>query len=233
MKKNILKYSLFGFVLLSGFFSWFSIYRAMKIPEASIWLVPMVWFSLYIISIYLITILIHQEIAVEFVIILSFLMSLIFTFSIVYFIILFFCVFIVFSAVRAIKKDLVLNTKVKLWGTLFVGKLRIVFVLALLISSQYFFFASKVNGQKNVPKFDASPISSKIIEPFLGFINPDFKKIKEDGLTVDQFILENQKNNADNSFFNTEDIVDQQIPENLSIKQKETLKQQALQQIND
>jgi len=233
IKKNILKYSLIGLVIFFGFLSWFSVYRAMKIPEASVWLMPIVWFSLYIISMCLAIVLVRQEITVELVITFSFLLSLAFTFSIWYFVILIFCAFLMLSAVRNIRKDLNLNIKISLWKSLFVGKFKIIIVLALLISSQYFFFINKANGQKTVPEFDISSVSSKLIEPILGIINPDFKKIEQDGLTVDQFILENQKNNENNSLFNIGDIVDQQIPENLPSEQKEALKQQALQQIND
>ena len=233
IKKNILKYSLFGFILIFGFFSWFSVYRAMKIPEASIWLMPIIWFSLYVIAMCLAIVLVRQEIAVELAITFSFLLSLIFTFSIWYFAIFIFCVFLMLSAVRNIRKDLDLNIKISLWKSLLVGKFKIIIVLALLISSQYFFFVSKTDGQKTVPKFNISVMSSKMIEPILGIINPDFKKIKQDGITVDKFILENQNNSDINFLSNNEETIDQQIPADLPSKQREALKQQALQQIND
>lgn len=232
MKKNILNYALLVLILITSFFSWFSVYRGIIIPEASTWVVPATCFSLYIISIYLFTILVRQEIAVEIAIIFSLLMSLIFTFSIWYLIILFFCAFFILSAARAIRKDLDLNTKVNLWGSLFVGKLRIIFALSLLISSQYFFFINKTDGQKSVPKFDVSSMTSKLVEPVLEFINPDFRKVKEDGLTVDQFILENQNNNEGDFLFDSEAMIDEQIPADLPSEQRELLKQEAMQQIN-
>lgn len=233
MGKNILKYVLLGSVLATSFFAWFSVYRAMKVPEVSIWLVPAICFSLYIIAICLAAVLVRQEITVELAITFSFLLSLLFTFSIWYLLILVACILLVLCAIRNIRKDLDLNIKIDLWKSLFVGKFRIVIALALVISSQYFFFISKTNGQKNIPKFDTSSITSKIVEPILEIIYPDFKKVQKDGLTVDQFIFENQKNSEINSTVDTETIIDQQIPADLPVKQKEALKQQALEQIAD
>jgi hypothetical protein len=205
----------------------------MKVPEASVWLVPMIWFSLYVIAMCLSVVMVHQEIAVELIVTFSFLLSLIFNFSIWYVAILIFCDFLMLSAVRNIRKDLDLNVKISLWKSLFVGKFKIIIVLALLISSQYFFFVNKTNGQKTIPKFDISMVSSKMVEPILGIINPDFKKIQQDGLTVDQFILENQKNSEVNFLSDNEEAIDQQIPADLPSEQRESLKQQALQQIAD
>lgn len=233
MRKNILKYVLLGLMIIASFFAWFSVYRAMKIPEASTWLVPAICFSFYVILICLVAVLVRQEIVVELAIIFSFLLSLPFTFSVWYLLILTLCVLLMLYAVRNIREDLDLNVKISLWKSLFMGKFKIALALAIIISSQYFFFVNKTDGQKTVPKLDTSVMSSKLIEPILGIINPEFKKIQQDGLTVDQFILENQKNNESNFLINNEEMIDQQIPADLPSKQRESLKQQALQEIAD
>jgi hypothetical protein len=108
--------------------------------------------------------------------------------------------------------------------------------LALLISSQYFFMINSVNGQKFVPKLDFSSVTSKLIQPILVMLNPNFKSMQKDGLTVDQFIIQSQKENtadalSDKSY--AEEMIDQQIPKNLPSDQQAMLKQRALQQVSD
>lgn len=224
-----MKYVLPSLMIVASFFAWFSIYRAMKIPEASIWLVPAFCFSLYVISICLVAVMVRQEIVVELAIAFSFLLSLVFTFSIGYLLILILCTLFMLYAVRNIRKDLDLNVKINLWKSLYTGKFKIALSLAIIISSQFFFFVSKTDGQKTVPKFDVSSITSKLVKPILGIINPEFKKIEQDGITVDQFILiESKKDILDG-----EEMIYEQIPYDLPNEQKEALKQQALQQIND
>lgn len=233
MKKNILKYVLPSLMIVASFFAWLSVYRAMKIPETSIWMVPAICFSLYVILICLVAVLVRQEIVVELVITFSFLLSLLFTFSVGYLLILVLCILLMLYAVRNIRNDLDLNVKISLWKSLYTGKFKIALALAIIISSQYFFFVSKTDGQKTVPNFDVSSMTSKLVEPILGIINPEFKKIQQDGLTVDQFILENQKNSESTFLLNNEETIDKQIPADLPSKQRESLKQQTLQQIND
>ena len=102
------------------------------------------------------------------------------------------------SGLRSIRKDLDMNIKVSLWKSLYTGKFKLVFALAIIICSQYFFIISASNGQKVIPKFDLSPVTTKLVEPILGMINPNYKTIQQDGLTVDEFILKSQPNNAGN-----------------------------------
>jgi hypothetical protein len=234
-KKNILKYSLIGFVLLSGFLSWFSVFSTSKISGTSAWSLSIVFFSLFIIAMCLATILINQEIVVEIVVAITFLSSLIFTFFLWYFVILLFAVLLVLAGLREIRKDLDLNIKVDLWKSLYVGKFKIVLALALLISSQYFFMTNSPNGQKTIPKLDFSSVTSKLIQPILVMINPNFKSVQKEGLTVDQFIIQSQqkKDDASTNPIFSEEMIDQQIPSNLPSEQRTELKKEALKQISD
>ncbi len=232
-KHNILKYVLFGLTLTSGFFSWFSVFQATKFPEANEWVAPILWFSLFVMMLCLMTILVDSIIAVELVAAAAFLLSLIFAFSLWHLAISIFCTLLMLSGLRHIRKDLDLNIKISLWKSLYTGKVRIVFALAIIISSQYFFIINSANGQKVIPRFDLSSISTRLVEPILGMINPNFKTIQKEGLTVDQFILESQQGKSDAVMSLSNDMIDRQIPANLPADQREVLKQQVLQQIAD
>lgn len=238
MKKNVLKYSLLGAVLIFGFLSWFSIYNAPRIVGVNAWTVSILFFSAYIISMCLAAILVHQEIAMEIVVTMSFLFSSFFAFSLWYFIILIVGILLILTALRKIRKDLDLNIKVDLWKSLYTGKFKIVFALAILVSSQYFFIINNPNTQRTIPKLDLSAIEVRIVETIFGIIDPKFKSIQKEDLTVDQFIIQSQqKNTNDDSsgqiFADADKMIDQQIPENLPTGQREALKQQAIKQLSD
>ena len=236
MKKNILKYSLFGCILLFGFFSWFSVYNIPKLSGLDAWILSIIFFSLYVISMCLAAILVRQEVAMEIVIFVSFFLSLIFAFSLWHFIVIMLSILLMLAALRNIRKDLDLNIKVDLWKSLYTGKFKMILALVLIISSQYFFMINGTNGQKFVPKLDFSSVTSRLIQPILVMLNPNFKSVQKDGLTVDQFIIQSQQKNTDDAVSNQslmEEMVDQQIPKNLPAEQQTTLKQQALQQIAD
>jgi hypothetical protein len=235
MKELILKYSLFGLTLIAGFFSWLSVYLALNFSGMTAWLFPIICFSIYVIFLSLMAVLIRQEIAFEFVVTASLLFSLIFAFSKWHFVVLVLCVILILLALRGIKKDLDLNIKIDLWKSLYIGKFKMVFALALLISSQYFFMVSSSDRQRSIPKFDTTPITKRLVEPILTVINPNFKIIQEEGLTVDQFIVKSQQEDSANMFpeLDLSNEIDLQIPANLPTDQRDELKQRALKQIVD
>ncbi|HPN54792.1 MAG TPA: hypothetical protein PLB52_02560 [Candidatus Moranbacteria bacterium] len=235
MKQLILKYSLYGATLLTGFFSWYFLFHSMDYSGMQVWLIPAACFSLYIISLSLMAILIKQEIAFEFVVIFSLFFTLIFTFSKWHFLILILGSILVLSALRLIRKDLDMNIKIDFWKSLYVGRFRMVIGLALIISSQYFFMISQSGKEQAIPEFDTAPITRKIIEPIMVLVNPDFKAMQKEGLTVDQFIIESKQEKEEDIFSkeNIDDEIEKQIPANLPAEKREAMKQEALQQISD
>lgn len=235
-KKNILKYILLGLILLSGFLSWFSVFNASKVYGANAWYLPIISFSLFIVFMCLATILVKQGIAMEIVVVLTFVLSLVFAFSLWYLPILLLTIFLVLAGLREIRRDLDLNIKVDLWKSLYVGKFKIILALALLISSQYFFITNSSSREKTLPSLDFSSITSKLVRPILVMVNPNFKSMQKEDITVDQFIIQSQqKNDGDVAFnpFFSEETIDQQIPKNLPSEQRNELKNEALRQISD
>ena len=94
---------------------------------------------------------------------------------------------------------------------------------------------SQSGKEQAIPEFDTAPITRKIIEPILVMVNPDFKAMQKEGLTVDQFIIKSKQEKEDD-IFSKEDIndeIEKQLPANLSPEQKEKMKQEALRQISD
>jgi len=235
MKQTILKYFLFGMTLVSGFFSWFLLRHVLEFSGISAWLFPTLCFSAYVISLSLMAIFVRQEIAFEFVVIFSLFFSLIFVFSKWHFVVLVLCTLLMLTAMRAIRKDLDLNIKIDLWKSLYTGKFRMILALAVIICSQYFFMMNSGNGQKFIPRLDTASVTSKFVEPVLVMMNPNFKTIKEESITVDQFIIKSKQENTDDMFsgMNFDSEIEKQIPENLPSEQREVLKQEARKQISN
>ena len=238
MKKKILEYTLIIVTLLSAFASFFTINRAISISEASTWMVPMIWISIFCISLCLSGILIRRKMEVEFLVIAAFLLSLVFAFSFWHFIVLFFCIFLMLSSLSNMRSDLDMNVKIDLWKSLYLGKFKLILALALLISSQYFFTIKNAQGLINIPKLDLSGVTLNILKPILGTVNPGFKAIVQENLTVDQYILKSREDSdplsVDAAYFSYNDeVLEAEIPANIPKAQKELLKQQAKQQLSE
>ena len=236
MKKHKFSLILALLTFVSAFGTFFSVYRAIKNPDASTWLVPMIWTSLFVIAICTMSIFVRQKMEVEIVVAASFLFSLIFAFSFWHFVVLFLCLLLALAALRDIRSDLDLNVKISLWKSLYTGKFKLILAISLLISSQYFFTIKNMGGAVKVPKFDTSAISEKLVGPVLGFVNPNFAAASAQNMTVDQFIMQSQQGStnslstADSNSLDQQSI-DSQIPQNLPVDQREALEQQAMTQL--
>lgn len=237
MRKNTLQPALTVSTIVLAIIAFYTISRAIKIPEASTWIVPILWVSLLVISLFFLGVFTRNRMSAEITVAASLLLSLIFAFTLVHFVISVVCIFLILSGLRAIKGDLDLNVKINLWKSLYVGKFKVIFAIALLISSQYYFTAKSMKGPVNVPKFDVSGISMKIVGPMLGIINPEFAEAGRQDLTVDQFIIQSQSDSLNASFGDddsqSERLIDANLPSDIPAAQKEMLKQQALTKVTD
>ncbi|EKE20213.1 MAG: hypothetical protein ACD_8C00039G0002 [uncultured bacterium] len=239
MKNPILQNFLIALMLGSAFFSWFSVDRAIRIPDSSTWVVPMLWFSLFAMSIFLMAVLIREKQALTVALVVAFSFSLLFAPNPFHFLFLLLGLLFAKWGIRNIQRDLGLNVKISLWKSLWTGKMQILFALTMLISSQYFFTLGSIDGQKNIPRFDVSGSMIKMIMPILGIANPAFKGMSEDGLTVDQWLLTAQKENGmggglgavEEEFIEAQ--LDAKLPPGIPAGQREILKQEAMKKMTE
>lgn len=191
MQKNILKFSLFFISLITAFFFWFSISKAITVSDSSVWLLPMLWFSFLYIIYSLEFILVKEKFLINLSVVVGIFLSLIFAPNFWHFLILLFASMLLSTAYLQIKKDLGQNVKIYLPKTLRMGKTFFILALALVISSQYYFQAKKI-GLLKTPTFDIGVIlDNKWAKEILYRINPDLQKLEDKNLTVDELILEN------------------------------------------
>ncbi len=196
MTKKILLYILSAITLVLSFFSWRSIDQAINVPGSSVWLAPMIWFTLFFVFSSLAIVLIKARyLAILFVLCLA--LSFIFARTaghLLAFILGFLCIF---AAAEKIKHDLKLNIKINLWKSVKAGRILIILGLALVIASQYYFEAINSGVEKIIPKFNISDKSGKLTSKILSQINPDFAILDQEGLTVDELLMKKMKQNEE------------------------------------
>lgn len=189
MQKNILKFSLLSLSFVVSFFAWLSVSNAITMINYSIWLVPMIWFSLVYILFSLEFILIPEKLWCGVSIMLGFFLSLFFVHNFWHIGFLFIASILLFEAYRQIKNDLNSRVRLCLPKNLQAGKTFFVLALAIAISSQYYFQAKAI-GLLKLPTFDASVIlNSNWTKEFLYKLSPDLQKMGDENLTI----LVNQK----------------------------------------
>ncbi len=198
MKQQILKYSLIFFTVALGFLSWLSIDRAINNPSSSDWIVPMIWLSLLFVLICLDAVIIKETYIEKLVLAALFLLSFIFVHSGWHLVAVFLGLLFAFFAFKKINNDLELNIKISLWKTLRAGRLIIVIGLAIIISSQYYLEVRNSNVEKIIPQFEIESLIGNLTTSVLSKINPQFKSLKDKELTVDEMIIELQKNQLEN-----------------------------------
>lgn len=211
-----------------AFFAWLSVRSAVIVPDSSTWIIPMSLFAAYVVLVCLDIILFRDMLLLELVLIGSLASSLLLAFGWLQFGAILLGAYFIFLASRKIREDLELSIKIRPWKSLQTGKSYLVLSLAVVICAQYFLTIKSFDGEKKVPHFDASIIAKKIAIPFISAVNPQFKVLRDETLTVDQFILQSQDAAMKSGLSAAEEeMLDAQLPANLTQAQKELIKNQA------
>jgi hypothetical protein len=217
--------------VLFAFFAWLSVRDAVIVLDSSTWLVPMLLFSIYIILICLSSILFREVLLLELILIGSLALSLLFAFAWLQLAAVLIGGYFLFLSSRKIRRDMELNIKISPWKSLQAGKSYLLIAISLVIATQYFIVINSFDGEKKVPHFDVSFITKKVAIPFIAKVNPQFKALQDESLTVDQFILQSQENalQDDNALsVENEQLLEASLPAGMTELQKEALKKRAM-----
>lgn len=243
MKKTILKYGLVFLTLLFSLLSWLSVDRAINVPEASVWLAPILNFSLLFIVFSLVVVLIRERYVAEIVSLLIFLISLMFVSGpesdARHLIAIVFGWLLISLAIGRIRRDLQINIKIDLLKTLRTGSSLVVLSFGLVITSQYYHGIKDMSASRLIPKFDLGGATNGLVSQILPAINPDFKNLSDQNLTVDQLILETQKKQLESdgasSVVNVQidQMIDSQYGASIGPAQKEAIKEEALKKLKE
>ena len=222
--------------LAFSFFAWRSVDQAINVPGSSIWLIPTIWFSLLFINFCLILIVIKERHVLELLAVACYLMSFIFVFDFSRLAALILSVLLFSLGMLRIKKDLDLNIKIDIGKSVYAGKAFIVTSMAILIASQYYSEVKDMNSEALIPKFNLGEGSGAITSSILSSIDPNFRSIQNDDLTVDEFLKMQSEQAMLESMDDTDSqidmIIDEQGGKDLTPAQKAAIKVDALSKIN-
>jgi len=236
MKKNILNFILTLVTLSFSFLGWFSVYRAINVEGSSIWLTPILCFSFLYIFLCLDFVLMRKRYQAIFVSGASLALSLFFSFYLWHGAIFLMAFFLSFLAYKKIRKNLEINTKIEIYKSVSFGKFFLVLAISLLISSQ-FYFAVRKSGIYSVPEIRMDKLFGFLIPNMLKFSSAQFEKMENEENTVDQFIIAQSGGTQFNFLQNDsvekeiEEKISTEFGENISVSQKEALKNQMLEKI--
>lgn len=228
-KRKITTALLSVFTLVFAAASWLSVKSAVVVPDSSTWFVPMALFSVYVILICLDILLFQDVLPLELVLIASLAISAFFAFEWLQLLGILISAYFLFLASRKMRADMENNIKISPWKSMQVGKSYLLIALTFLIAMQYFVIMRSFDGVKKVPNFDASFVTKKFAIPFIASVNPQFKVLENEKLTVDQFILQTQSQSGNENMFElNEEMIEAQIPKELDAAQREMIKKQAM-----
>lgn len=179
--------------LVVAFFAWQSVERAIAVESASNWGMPIVFFSLFFILLYLDIILIRRVLVLQLLFLTAFLLSFIFAFNLWHVGIVFLAYLFSLWSIAKIKQDLRLNVKVSIWKSIQAGNFLLLLSVAVVIASQYYSEVKSLSAERLIPRFNVEEMTGGATSKILSTVNPDFKNLEQEDLTVDQYILKKQK----------------------------------------
>jgi hypothetical protein len=187
MKRKILDYALAFLTLLFSLLFWWAVDRAMINPEASTWVVPIIWFSLFATLFFLDLVIIKIKYLNFIIICGSFLGELLF-FPLVNIISLLINLLIFWR----VKGEMNYGCQINLRRIIRSGALMFILAWSFAITSHYYLASQKNKIANPIPEFKLEGAAKSLAFSVLSKINPSFQKIEEENLTVDQFIAQNQ-----------------------------------------
>jgi len=218
MNKKGLIGILFLLALVAGFFSWFSVDRAINVPGADVWVVPGIFFSSLIIVYYLSAVLIRDIKIMAALIVVTLLPSLFFAANFLHSIDIIIGLVFLLLAVTAIGRELKLGIKINPYKAFKAGNFFVIMAISFVISTQYFFEVKDLEAARQIPKLPTQKISNLIVPRVLAITNPEFKNMNDEKLTVDQFIAKTQGKQF--SVAEEDAMIDKQIGRSISSEER-------------
>lgn len=233
LKIKILKYILAICTVFVAFLACLAVDRAVHVTGASIWSAPIIWFSVFFILIYVNIIILKRKYILELIFLGVFFMSFAFTQEFRHLGILVLVNLLAYWGLARIRKDLELNIKISLLKSIRMGSSLLLLAIALMISSQYYFAVKKFDSERLIPQFRATSMTGNATSKILAWLSPDLKNLDQDSLTVDQFILQIQSDQEQQSAQDMDSQIEEMIEvsnPDMTDTQKKLLKEDMIKQ---
>jgi|GEM_PF-7128281 len=190
MPEKILSRVLIFLTIFFSFLSWRSVDRAIFSQGASDFFVPLVFFSLFAVALSLSIVLVRGKIWIWSVVFLSLGTSLFFPYDFFHLLAVFLAWGLIVTSARNINSDIGASLRISLTKSLYRGSFLITLAFALMISSQYYFSAKRMDPADIAPNISKSGVTSQVTNFILPRINPEFRQIESNEITVDNFLGE-------------------------------------------
>jgi len=218
--------------ILTAIFSWWSVARIIEVNGSSSWIFSMAFFIVFLTLICLDIVLFKDIVYLELLLLSSMISGIIFIGGWWHALGLLVGAYFLLLSSRKIRRDFELNVKIDFLKSLRTGKFFLIMAFSVAIAAQYFSVIRLLDGQILIPRFETGDISNKVTFKILSSFDPNFKVLENENITVDEFILQSQKNQIDKenqSFLdlNPTQIIKQELNiQNLSIEDQKEIQQQ-------
>jgi hypothetical protein len=204
--KKVIQYISITLTIAASFFAFWSVERAVCVPGASVWLAPSIWFSCFFIFFCINSVLVKNKKIIYSTIIFCLIFSLVFAFDFWQLLVILFGWFFLSAANARIRNDVECGKKIKPWRSMCFGKKYICLALALVISGQYYFLVKDWPAQKLIPSFNIDGVVGAITPKVLSAVIPALPASIDSEMTVDQFIVQMQKNQMDQIGYDSREL---------------------------
>lgn len=190
--------------------AWLAVQRSIEISGSSVWITPMVLFSFLLVALFGSIIFVRSFVHLMMLILAISLGSLFFGASLWQIPHVLFGACLMAIGARTVRRELDLNIKVDIVKSFHSGRSYVVFGLVWIIAAQYFVTIERMDGEKVLPKFDVGKAGGQFLMRSIAVLNPSLDAIKNDEVTVDEFILGSQ-------FFQPQPVDDVAIAEQVNL----------------
>jgi hypothetical protein len=198
-KKQWLLGVLLSAIFLTFFFGWLTVNQRIEAPAESGWIFPILWFSLGISILCAVAFVSREKLIIISATALAFIPSIFFVHDAVF--ILSVCAGMGLSIVGLshMRQDAELYVRIGIRRSMQHGLGWLVFSFSLIITSFYYMQIRHASGEDLLQKLSIDQASHVLLTKSLGLINPEFKKANRENVTVDEFLLNFQKDQSTGS----------------------------------
>jgi len=196
-KKKITVIILTVLLLVFATLLWWATNQIAQAYSVGMLILELISLSLAYIFLQLISLFVQRVFFIECIAVCAFAVSIVFAPHLWHTVFVAFASLLLLRGLSMIRKDMRLNVKISLWKSLHLGKNLLLFAFALVLSSQYFFAAANHSGDALIPGLEVGKIGSKLVLEAVSYINPQYQTLKEETLTVDDFLLQSYNQRQD------------------------------------
>ncbi len=200
MKNKIIKHFFLAGMVLSAWFLWWSIGSLIKTSITENWFYPIIFFSLFFVTLSLATILTENKRKLFLFGGLAILGGVFFADNkITYLLVAMIAMTLLFLGMQIVRKEMAERIKINIWSNLRFGRKLFVLAVTVIIAIGFLSTPLLSGDKKSLPKIGISEKQVRLISKVMTTFNSDIKGEELEEMTIDEYILKIQIKNGDSS----------------------------------